>query len=655
VHKRRVPSRLGKLTALTGAAVLLAATSATAHVDGFVDDGAIDNAKATHGHDVQQHGGDEGHLPPVQEGGLVVKSKTRLSNVVEGKIADVGVLGTTAYLAAWGGQTCDKNGVHVVDIADVANPVEIGFIKSKEGSYPGEGVQALPISTPAFNGNILVTNNEQCKPGVGFGGINIYDVTDPAHPNPLSVGFGDDQQGPGQGKKAAHETHSVFAWDAGAKAYAVMVDNAETADIDIVDITNPKKPVLIAEYDLAVLFPQILQPGKGLDEVFLHDMVVKEIGGRQVMLASYWDGGYVQLDVTNPKAATLIADSDFSDEDPQGQEGTAPSANYEDGVQGKPLTVNDGVVPPEGNAHQAEFAGAGNEFVIGADEDFSPYALTSTAGDEEIDAAQGSDTPALEPGQTVSGQAVYFGVGCRGTTPGVTAPEGAAGQIAVVERGVCSFTEKVAAVEAAGGYEGVLIINRTGADGGCNDGLSMSVEGTIPAFGVTPREEGFGIFNLPGYVDAACKAGDGTQVLPIAIGTTGDSLSFTSYFDGWGYMRLFKSSPDAGGKMTELDTYAVPEAHDPARAQDSGDLSVHEVATSAKNSNIGYVSYYAAGLRMIEVVDNKIVEKAAFIDEGGNNFWGVQVFTGSDGKEYVAASDRDLGLYIFEYVPVNTP
>jgi hypothetical protein len=27
----------------------------------------------------------------------------------------------------------------------------------------------------------------------------------------------------------------------------------------------------------------------------------------------------------------------------------------------------------------------------------------------------------------------------------------------------------------------------------------------------------------------------------------------------------------------------------------------------------------------------------------------VQVFTGSDGKEYVAASDRDLGLYIFRY------
>jgi len=38
-----------------------------------------------------------------------------------------------------------------------------------------------------------------------------------------------------------------------------------------------------------------------------------------------------------------------------------------------------------------------------------------------------------------------------------------------------------------------------------------------------------------------------------------------------------------------------------------------------------------------------------FIDQGGNTFWGVQVFE-PEGRELVAASDRDFGLYIFEYV-----
>jgi hypothetical protein len=42
-------------------------------------------------------------------------------------------------------------------------------------------------------------------------------------------------------------------------------------------------------------------------------------------------------------------------------------------------------------------------------------------------------------------------------------------------------------------------------------------------------------------------------------------------------------------------------------------------------------------------------EVGAFIDEGGNNFWGVEVHKHPDGQKYVLASDRDHGLYIFQY------
>jgi hypothetical protein len=41
-------------------------------------------------------------------------------------------------------------------------------------------------------------------------------------------------------------------------------------------------------------------------------------------------------------------------------------------------------------------------------------------------------------------------------------------------------------------------------------------------------------------------------------------------------------------------------------------------------------------------------EVGAFIDEGGNNFWGVEVHE-VGGEQYVLASDRDFGLYIFQY------
>jgi len=395
-------------------------------------------------------------------------------------------------------------------------------------------VQALHIDTPFFDGDILVTNNAQA----GFGGMNIYDVTNPAHPTPLAEGVGD-KTVPGQGKKAANEIHSVFAWDAGNKAYAVIVDNEEGLDVDIVDITNPKKARFIAEYDLDEMFPQIVQTAPpNLTSIFHHDMIVKEIDGKQVMLVSYWDGGYVQLDVTDPLDVTYIADTDFSTPDPEAAEcGLA--------------------VAPEGNAHQAEFA----------------------------------------------------------------------------------------AVIAAGGYDAVLIFNRTASDG-CNGTLGMSVEGDIPAFGVALRAQGFAIFDIEDqYDDTACLAGDGTQLAPIDVGEVGDTLSFASTFDGWGYVHLYQNGT---GKLTELDTYAVPEVHDPRYATGFGDLSVHEVATSHQQGDLAYISYYAAGLRVVEIVDGEIVEEGHFIDDGGNNFWGVQVFE-HDGDEYVAASDRDFGLYIFRY------
>jgi hypothetical protein len=615
--------RLTLILALTAVVSLLAATIAFAHTDPIIDDGAIDNAKATHGHDQHQHGGQDGHID-VDNYGVELVSKLRLSHVVEGKIADVGVFGDYAYLAAWGGATCKQNGVHVVDISDPASPQEVNFIPSRANSYPGEGVQALAISTPAFTGDVLVTNSESCTDSGAVGGMNIYDVTDPTNHVPLAVGFGDDA-GPGT---IAHEIHSVFAWDTGDKAYAVMVDNEETVDVDIVDITDPRSPALIAEFDLNERYPQIIQDDLGSGSSFLHDMVVKQIGGAWIMLLSYWDGGYVTLDVTDPTNPRYLADNDFANPDP-----VAAAAGVGD-------------VLPEGNAHQAEFS-LDNDYIIAADEDFSPYAVSATdnAG-EEFNATMGI---AIEPGTTLAGDLVYVGRSCS-----AIAPAAAAGQLALIERGDCTFTSKVGNAQTAG-YTGAVVFNSQAAIGGTCTGLvNMSVEGDIPAIFVG-RDTGFGFLGLP-YDEGACQDDDATTgaVPATLLGTVVNALTLASYFDGWGYVHLFANGT---GKLAELDTYAIPEAHDPTYAFDHGDMSVHEVAMSGQRNDLGYISYYAGGLRVVKIASPEkkgkkatpqLLEVGAFIDDGGNNFWGVQVFE-RDGTEYVAASDRDYGLYIFRY------
>lgn len=648
----RSPSRRRRspITALLAGLLVLGLANLALASAPQVDDGAVDSSSDTHGHNHAQHGSDSGHLPSQMEGDIEFVGRMRINQNQVGRASDVAVLGDHAYIGAFAEPRCQKGGVYVFDISDPTTPKQVNFIRTGGNSYVGEGVQAISIDTPSFTGDVLVMNNEICGPQQPstVGGVTFVDVTDPKRHRMLAEGVGDTTSPSAFGPGLAHASHSAFMWTVGEpgeqQAYAVIIDNEESADLDILDLTDPRSPELIAEYDLnagAVTlgdgtvvptdFP-IIDDVKGVGESFSHDMVVQELGGRQIMLASYWDGGYVQLDVTDPTAPIYLGDTDFAEVDEELFESTGDERE------------------PEGNAHQAEWTGDGAYF-IGADEDFNPYSTTATAGGTPFSGANaGSDTPALQPGQAIAGQAVFVGRACPGDP---TPPPLAPGQIAVAERGVCDFTVKVAAIEAAGDPDAIIIFNRTAADG-CTSSLSMTVAGSTPTFGVVPRDAAFGWFGAP-YDQAACLAGDGTQQAPIALGATGPEILLESYFDGWGYVRLFGNTPGADGTYPLLDTYAIPEAHDPGYAEGFGDLSVHEVAASQLHPERLYFAYYAGGFRVVEIQDEQLVEVASFIDVGGSNFWGVQLWTPTSGEyageELILASDRDYGVYIFRYAP----
>ena len=186
-------------------------------------------------------------------------------------------------------------------------------------------------------------------------------------------------------------------WVDDGRVYLIGVDNGEQAqtDVDIFDITDPTAPVAVREYDFDDEFPAILdgeENGLG-NNVLLHDMVVKEIDGIQTLLASYWDGGYVLVNVEEPDGATYIGDTRFDDTDP--------------------LT---GATPPEGNAHQAEFS-HDNNFILAADEDFDTRRIAGTV-DPDGDsfqfngAGQTDGGPLLSSTRTMTGDTRYVGSGC---------------------------------------------------------------------------------------------------------------------------------------------------------------------------------------------------------------------------------------------------
>ncbi len=610
------------LPAILAAGLVAVPGSAYAHPEtggGVSDEGVIAPGS-------KQHGGDAGHLPATQENVELV-GQADIDGAGEGRVADVAAFGNFAYLTVRDPEGCADAGVAIMDITNPAAPAQVGFIEATDGSFPGEGAQVLDVKTASFTGQVLLFNNEICGAS-GRGGVSLWDVTNPAAPVVLTAHAGDatadDDDNP-----ALNDIHSALGWTDGKKAYAAIVDNAETADLDILDISDPRNPVLISETDLND-FDVLQEEATPLGgNSFLHDVEVQKIRGTMTMVASYWDGGWTLLDVDDPANPVYLRDFDY------------PAVDAETGLS-----------PSEGNAHQAEFSPDG-KFIVGTDEDFNPYRLTLSSAGMDFQASQGSDTPQLDGDTRLTGETTYVGLACTGDAlPEATEP----GRIAVIERGVCTFTEKAQNAEAEG-YDGVVLFNAVRPDG-CSAIVTPSVEAGIPFVSVG-RDTAYALFGAT-YDEAACLAGTADAATPFEVGTTGTPVSVVAVFDGWGYVRLLDTKT-----LTQIDTYAIEESLDPAYATGFGDLSVHEVAVDPKKKGLAYLSYYSGGLRVVEYGKDGLREVGSYIAEGGNNFWGVEFHqlpkgngkgkakSGPASNSLILASDRDTGLWIFRYTGGN--
>jgi hypothetical protein len=641
------------------AAMLLTAGGATATVP--------DRTPRTGGGDVagMQHGMPEGHLPGSSANVRLVgdlEPTDEFGPIADGQIADLAVFKNFAYLNSWSEPTCTKGGVYVVDIRNPRAPVEVDFIPAVPGNFHGEGAQVISVNTKSFTGDILAVNNEKCSDTQAGGGFDLYDVTNPRTPRTLIQGAGDrGGEGRMNGTQIPNTYHSVFMWKDDGKVYLVATDNEEFHDVDIFDISDPRAPKPVAEYDLLESFPQIAQTDDHprLAEIFNHDFVTKVINGRDVLLDSYWDGGYVMLDVENPAKATYIGDSDFENEDP----------------------LVPGISPPEGNAHQAEFS-HDSKYFLGADEDFNPYRADKFFVDNvERPAVEvgGGTSPASLPDQTLSGKVVYGGYGCPldptvlplaadydaaelGLQPGdekiLLMQRGPSGDPSADYNGngdltddACFPGEKAAKAFDAG-WDAIVLVDRhlgvddTNAVPFCGSGAYDPAKPMVTVctthsayhelFGTTPE---FGVPYTPG---------DAPAIGAVSV----KRVRATSIFDGWGYLSLFRRE---AGKVERIDSYAIPEALDPAFAFGFGDLSIHEIATDP-GQNLAYSSYYAGGMRVFSFGEAGIEEVGHYIHEDGSNFWGVETFVPShaaagplEGKRLFAGSDRDYGIFIFEY------
>jgi hypothetical protein len=669
---RRAPAVLAALALLLLAAATAAATPIKRHsLDRapYPTQGAEDDAPSLFSGDgAHQHGGDHGHLPASRSNVELVgalEPGSAFGPIAEGQIADLAVYKDYAYLNSWSEETCSKGGVYVVDISNPRQPVDTGvFLPALSKNYHGEGAHVISVSTRDFTGDLLAVNNETCGPTEVGGGFDLYDVSDPRNPEVLVQGagdFGGEGQMSGPGTKA-NEYHSVFLWKDDGKVYLVGTDNEEFHDVDIFDVSNPRSPKPVSETDMLASFPQIAEsPAPYGNEVFNHDMVVEEINGRDVLLDSYWDGGYLLIDVENPAKPAYIGDVDFKNTDP----------------------LHPGNVPAEGNAHQAEFS-HDNQYFLAADEDFNPYRADKFFIDgvqAEATEVAGGTSQATLPDRELDGPLFYGGYGCpqdptddvpdapSRESLGLTADQE---RILVLQRGPfgdpdedydgdgkiyddddACFPGDKASVAHDHGWDAMLIVNRHPDNGDpAADEAFCGSGGYDPAKPMvtlcTTHEAFHRLFDSDPRFESPYEPGDAP-----AIGTRSThSVTGTSRFDGWGFAHLFRNE---AGKVREVDAYAIPEALDPAFAFGFGDLSIHEFATDP-TQNLAYVSYYSGGVRVFRFGEQGLTPVGHYIARGGNNFWGVETFVAGDaapkslrGQRLFAGSDRDHGIWIFRY------
>ena len=448
--------------------------------------------------------------------------------------------------------TCLGRGVAIVDVADPTRPSMVGTLAERPGTS-AEDVQALTVFSRSFTGDLLATGLQRCGPD-GVGGLSLWDVTDPRAPVELSLFE------TGAGPSGVHEL-SIFR--RGEQTFALLavpfsesLDASGQGDLRIVDISDPRAPVQLAEWGVARQLGAEGPIGRGHDSQIYAHSVAAGVNGQRAYV-SYWDAGVVILDISDLRTPRYLGRTTYGDGD-------------------------------EGNAHSVALA-RGGRVLVQADEDrwvrTEAIRVEDSAFDGPIEATFGPFRT-LVPAEGLAAPAAYVGQGCPtrqgrdgaglAADPYLTDP---GGRVAIVDRGECSFIDKAIRAQAAGAV--ALVVVDEAVAPVRPDGDVQAVRIPIALIGAEAGAR----------LKVALAAGPAPR------------LQFTTdgaRYDDWGYLRFWDvSNPSA---PVELSTFATEYARTDREQgpPDDGWYSAHHPVALGDRV---YVSWYADGVRILDIAD----------------------------------------------------
>ncbi len=248
---------------------------------------------------------------------------------------DVWVHGDFAYVGTWV-VPCNGRGVKIVDVSKLRHPQLIGTAAARRGTS-AEDLVVRRVSTPSFSGDLLAVGIQRCGGGralaeQGFG-LELWNVTDPYHPEklgefPVAEGFGG--------------VHELDLFQRGDRVYALLAHPwgewfMGAGDFFIVDVTNPRFPVQIAEWGAgAAGLSRGPSWGLGTFSATLGHSARASADGTKAYV-SYWDLGVLTFDISDPANPVLLTRTRYE----PWEEGNAHSLTPYSGESGEFILQND--------------------------------------------------------------------------------------------------------------------------------------------------------------------------------------------------------------------------------------------------------------------------------------------------------------------------
>lgn len=254
---------------------------------------------------------------------MVVVGKNDLG--LRGFNADVWAHEGYAYVGQWGFQdwtngsktrfcpSGDRAGVAVLDARNPANPTVVSRLLNPAGTSAEDVVVYTAPYGPLAGRDIAAVGIQTCG-GSRYDesfrrGIQLFDVTSPA--TPVEIGFLDS----GCCTRGVHELEFAHRADLGRTFVYASVPTSEyddalspsgrrdqqgRGDFRLVDVTNPAAPVEVSNWGVLRNLGAAPTPGQGCDAdgVYGHSAMPSHDG--KLAFLSYWDSGFIALDVTNP-------------------------------------------------------------------------------------------------------------------------------------------------------------------------------------------------------------------------------------------------------------------------------------------------------------------------------------------------------------------